>query len=250
MYNCITESTARRGRRCTRQAIRDIVAHKSRYIRNYFSTNGDAEIKMQALEYQLLLYRQYIFLSTSASITLLKMISNRRNRRGRVRRARRNLENRIQNDLTAFETYARNTVTEIKAELVNGNVFKARCKRLGRVTQEGSNYRLRVKLTHSQASECDMVISNRGQQNDNADKFCDWWHTWYDEPVDSAHWSNTRKPAVRRKADTYWDDNLITPLFGTGGIITKIKQKLIDHQIDNTITDRLRAEFEKTEYNV
>ena len=157
------------------------------------------------------------------------------------------LENKIVNDLTAFETYARITVRQIKAELVNGNVFKARCKRLGVVTTEGSNYRLRVKLTRSQTSPCVMVLTNRHEQNDNADKFCNWWHTWYSQPATD---HPTRKPAVSAKANTYWDTALLTPFFGTSGIIPKIKQKARNHQIDSTITDLLRAEFEKTKYNV
>ena len=244
LYNCITESTARRGRRCARQAIRQIVAYESRYKRQYFSDNGDAEIKMQTRQYQLLLYRQYIFLSTSASITALKMISNTPDNQDVERTT---LENKIVNDLTAFETYARTTVRQIKAELVNGNVFKARCKRLGVVTTEGSNYRLRVMLTRSQTSPCVMVLTNRHERNDNADKFCNWWHTWYSQPgVDLG----TRKPAVSAKANRYWDTALLTPLFGTSGIISKIKQKARNHQIDSTITDLLRAEFEKAKYNV
>ena len=203
----------------------------------------DEEFIMKNRELSLTLYRKYIIISTLAHVTALKMLRNRN-----IQTVvdpddqdfeRLKLETSLKEGLTQFESYATDLTDKITDALWNGLPFRARCKRTGGVTEGEKGFTLKVKLTSTQTKDCIFEL-DKNEIDGSLGKMCDELHRWYSIPK----FSNQ----VFSKAEKYWDDTLIVPLFGETGVLTQIKTMAEMQEIDETITTILEAEYSKPKY--
>ena len=244
LFNCIYERDDRYTRECNRNAIRMILANAFRYSSIYFKDSNDEEIKMKNRELSLTLYRKYMIISTLAHVSALKMLRNRK-----IEEVanpddqdfeRLNLEASLKEGLTQFESFSRDITKKITDAIGNGTPFSAKCKRTGKVTEGEDGFTLKVKLTSSQTNYCIYKLDKVGGNKGSVSEMCDNLHTWYNQ--------GERGTKVYYKAEKYWKDTLIDPLFGATGILTQIKTMAENHEIDESITEILKAEYSKRKY--
>ena len=244
LFNCVHERDEKYTRECNRNAIRVIAANEFRFSKVYFKDTDDEEIKMKNYELSLTLYRKYIIISTLAHVTALKMLRNRRiegvSNPDDQDFERLKLETSLKEGLTQFEEFAKDITKKMLNSLWDGLPFMSRCKRTGEVTTQANGFTLKVKLTSSQKSFCVYKLNKVGRNGGTPAEMCDYLHKWYQQ--------SSRADKVYYKVKKYWADNLMKPLFGTTGILKKIREMAENHKIDESITEELKAEYSKDKY--
>ena len=129
---------------------------------------------------------------------------------------------------------------KIRGALWDGLPFRAKCKRTGGVTEGEDGFTLKVKLTSSQKKYCIYKLDRVGGNKGSVGEMCDYLHSWYSQ--------SARSSKVYYKAEKYWKDTLLDLLFGETGVLSQIKMMAENHEIDESITEILKAEYSKPKY--